>query len=99
MRFDPSTTARWVLLTLAALAAFFLVTEHRADAFGGFHFLLLTACMLLLYLLIRHEENRSSTHTPPSDAIDLDPQQTGKGNQPAQPERTSDETAPRQEDR
>ncbi len=56
MRFDPSRAARWVLLAFAAIAAFFLVTEHGAHAFGGLHYLLLTACLLLLYLLIRHEE-------------------------------------------
>lgn len=32
----------------AAIAAFFLVTEHGAHAFGGLHYLLLTACLLLL---------------------------------------------------
>ena len=97
MRFHPSTTARWVLMVLAAVTAFFLVTEHRADAFGGLHFLLLAACLLMLYLLIRHEENRSSTHTPPSGAAGLDPQQTGKGERSSQPEHTDDAPAPRQE--
>lgn len=97
MRFDPSTTARWVLLALAAVAAFFLITENRADAFGAFHFLLLAACLLLLYLLIRHEDNRSFTHTPPSGATELDPQQTGKGERFAQPEQADDVPAPRQE--
>ena len=58
MRFDPSKTARWVLLAFAAIAAFFLVTEHRAHAFGGLHYLLSAACLLLLYLLIRHEEGQ-----------------------------------------
>lgn len=58
MRFDPSKTARWVLLAFAAIAAFFLVTEHRAHAFGGVHYLLLAACLLLLYLLVRHEEGQ-----------------------------------------
>lgn len=65
MRFDPSRTARWVLLAFAAIAAFFLVTEHGAHAFGGLHYMLLFACLLLLYLLIRHEEKQPE-HT--SDA-------------------------------
>jgi hypothetical protein len=51
----------------------------------------------LLYLLIRHEDNRSFTHTPPSGATDLDPQQTGKGERSAQPEQADDAPAPRQE--
>ena len=58
MRFDPSKAARWALLAFAAIAAFFLVTEHRAHAFGGLHYLLSAACLLLLYLLIRHEERQ-----------------------------------------
>ena len=67
MHFDPSRTARWVLLAFAAIAAFFLVTEHGAHAFGGLHYLLLLACLLLLYLLIRHEE-RQPEHTSDTPA-------------------------------
>jgi len=67
MHFDLSRTARWVLLAFAAIAAFFLVTEHGAQAFGGLHYLLLFACLLLLYLLIRHEEKQPG-HTSDTPA-------------------------------
>lgn len=58
MRFAQARTARWVALAFAAIAAFFLVTEHGAQAFGGLHYLLSAACLLLLYLLIRREESQ-----------------------------------------
>lgn len=71
MRFDPSRTARWVLLAFAAIAAFFLVTEHEAHAFGALHYLLSAACLLLLYLLIRHEEKQPE-HTSDTPAPRLE---------------------------
>ena len=37
----------WVLLAFLAIAAFFVVTEHRAHALGALPYLLLLTCPLL----------------------------------------------------
>ncbi len=39
--------AGWVLLGFLAIAAFFLLSEHRAHALGVLPFLLLLACPLM----------------------------------------------------
>ncbi len=39
--------ATWVLWGFLAIAAFFLLTEHRAHVFGVLPFLLLLACPLM----------------------------------------------------
>ncbi len=41
------TISRFVFLGFAAIAAYFLITEHRAHLFGILPFLLLAACPLL----------------------------------------------------
>jgi hypothetical protein len=42
-----TTVSRIVFFGFAAIAAYFLVTEHRAHVFGILPFLLLAACPLL----------------------------------------------------
>lgn len=44
-RRDP--TGRWVFWGFAAVAAFFLITEHRAHVIGYLPFILLLACPLM----------------------------------------------------
>ncbi|CAG0987699.1 hypothetical protein BURK2_02201 [Burkholderiales bacterium] len=47
---QPQTTsprAKWVFIGFAAIAAFFLFTEHRAHLFGVLPYLLLLACPLM----------------------------------------------------
>ncbi len=39
--------AKWVFIGFAAIAAFFLFTEHRAHLFGVLPYLLLLACPLV----------------------------------------------------
>lgn len=39
--------SRYVFVSFAAIALFFLITEHRAHLFGILPFLLLAACLLL----------------------------------------------------
>lgn len=39
--------SRWVFVAFAAIAAYYLVTEHRAHLYGALPFLLLAACPLL----------------------------------------------------
>ena len=39
--------SRWVFWGFVAIAAFFLITEHRAHLYGWWPFLLLAACPLL----------------------------------------------------
>jgi hypothetical protein len=51
----------WVLILLFAIAAFFLITEHRAHLFGFLPYALLIASLLLL-LYIRREQNRDNQH-------------------------------------
>jgi hypothetical protein len=41
------TISRYVFFGFAAIAAFFLITEHRAHLYGVLPFLLLAACPLL----------------------------------------------------
>lgn len=38
---------KWIFLAFAAIAAFFLFTEHRAHLFGILPYLLLLACPLM----------------------------------------------------
>lgn len=42
-----STTYKWILGGLLAIAAFFLLTEHRAHLFGVLPYLLLLSCPLM----------------------------------------------------
>jgi hypothetical protein len=49
------------LILLFAIAAFFLITEHRAHLFGFLPYALLIASLLLL-LYIRREQNRDNQH-------------------------------------
>jgi DUF2933 family protein len=41
------TTGRWVFWGFAVIAAFFLLTEHRAHVFQYLPFVLLAACPLM----------------------------------------------------
>lgn len=49
MRFHRSTLSVAVFTLFAAIAAFFLVAEHRAHTFSFLPHLLLSACLVLLY--------------------------------------------------
>lgn len=59
---SPSQTRRWlwspsglVLLAFLAIAAFFLITEHRAHVLGALPYMLLLLCPILhLFLHGRH---------------------------------------------
>ena len=73
MRIDRSKLARWVLVAFGIIAAFFLVTEHRAYDFGALHYVLLALCPLLLYLIVRHEEAKSSDGTTADPSQRQDP--------------------------
>lgn len=42
-----SRRGRWVFIAFAAIAGFFIITEHRAHAIEYLPFLLLAACPLL----------------------------------------------------
>jgi len=47
---DAHSTPRgynWILIVFLAMAAFFLLAEHRAHLFGALPFLLLLACPLM----------------------------------------------------
>ena len=50
-RHEPTRAAslrsKWVFVAFAAIAAFFLFTEHRAHLLGALPFLLLLACPLM----------------------------------------------------
>ena len=47
MKTPPATRGTWVFVGFAAVAAFFLVVEHRAHLFGLLPWLLLAACPLM----------------------------------------------------
>lgn len=44
---SSSSRTKWVFWGFVAIAAFFLLTEHRAHLFGILPFLLLAACPLM----------------------------------------------------
>jgi len=48
----------WVLLAFLAIAAFFLLTEHRAHVWGVAPYLLLLACPLLHFFMHRGHGRR-----------------------------------------
>ena len=58
--------SNWVLLGFLAIAAFFLLTEHRAHLFGALPFLLLLACPLLHFFMHRGHGGNSE-HQHPHD--------------------------------
>lgn len=73
MRIDRSKLARGVLAAFAAIALFFLVTEHRAHALGAWPHLLLGLCVVLLYLSSWHAEHEESGPTQPPARDPKDP--------------------------
>lgn len=46
-REQSASRSKWVFVGFAAIAAFFLFTEHRAHVLGALPFLLLLACPLM----------------------------------------------------
>jgi Protein of unknown function (DUF2933) len=61
------SNAKWVLLGFLAIAAFFLLTEHRAHVLGFFPFLLLLACPLMHIFMHRgHGGHAGHPSGPPS---------------------------------
>jgi Flp pilus assembly protein TadB len=43
----------WILVTLAVVLSFLLITEHRAHLFGFFPFLLIGACLVMHFFMHR----------------------------------------------
>lgn len=58
---------RWVLIGFVAVAAFFLLTEHRAHLFGILPFLLVLACPLMHLFHHGHGHHGSGTSSGPAD--------------------------------
>jgi Protein of unknown function (DUF2933) len=59
-----------VLLGFLAIAAFFLLTEHRAHVFGVVPYLLLLACPLMHFMHRehgRHDSHRGADHNEHRD--------------------------------
>lgn len=50
----------WILIAFLAIAAFFLITEHRAHLLGALPYLLLLACPLMH--LFHHGHGGHGTH-------------------------------------
>ena len=57
------TPSRIVLLGFLAIAAFFLITEHRAHVLGALPYVLLLLCPVLHLLLHRGHGNGHATHS------------------------------------
>ena len=57
----PSIGSRWILLGFFAVAAFFLVTEHRAHLFGFLPYAILLACPLM-HMLHGHGHGSHRNH-------------------------------------
>jgi hypothetical protein len=65
MRFRRSALSLVVFIAFAAIALFFLVTEHRAHTFSILPHLLLSLCLVLLYFSSRGDSAQESNgHTP-----------------------------------
>jgi uncharacterized membrane protein YbhN (UPF0104 family) len=65
MRFRRSTLSVGVFTLFAAIAAFFLVAEHRAHTFGFLPHLLLSVCLVLLYFSSWGDSTQEQDgHTP-----------------------------------
>lgn len=70
------TRLNWVLLGFIVVAAFFLISEHRAHLLGALPFLVLLACPLLhLFMHRGHGEHGSHGHgsAPPGESGRRDP--------------------------
>lgn len=55
------TRTKWAFIAFAAVAAFFLLTEHRAHVFGILPYLLLLACPLL-HLFMHGKHGKHGGH-------------------------------------
>ena len=61
------TVSWWVFAAFAAIAAYFLLEEHRAHLFGALPYLLLAACPLLHFFHHgghRHREDNKNADRP-----------------------------------
>lgn len=58
------------LFVFGAVAAYFLITEHRAHLFGALPFLLLLACPLV-HMFMHRGHGGHSGHTPSADTPEL----------------------------
>jgi len=56
------------LVVFGAIAAFFLVAEHRAHALGILPYLILLACPLLHIFMHRGDGGHAGGHAPGTDA-------------------------------
>jgi hypothetical protein len=59
----PRSRSAWVLVAFGLIAAFFLLSEHRAHAMGLLPYLLLLACPLL-HLLSHGHHAGGGSHEP-----------------------------------
>jgi hypothetical protein len=66
------TPGGWVLLGFLAIAAFFLLTEHRAHVLGVLPYVLLLLCPVLHLLLHRGHGNGHAGHGTPADRVQGD---------------------------
>jgi Protein of unknown function (DUF2933) len=69
------------LLVFAAVAAYFLLIEHRAHFFGALPFLLLLACPLMHMFMHRGHGGHGGGHGDQSDVkrgADISPPKTGE---------------------
>lgn len=74
------TISRLVFLSFAAIAAYFLITEHRAHLLGILPFLLLAACPLLHFFHHRgHDHGSDEGSRPDSRPPSQPPSSSGGG--------------------
>ena len=56
----------WVFMAFMAIAAFYLITEHRAHLLGALPFLLLLACPLM-HVFMHHGHGAHGAHDSPNE--------------------------------
>ncbi len=66
MRIHRSSIAQAVLAAFVAIGLFFMVTEHRAHAFGALPWVLLALCPVLLLLVLWHDGRGAAAGPPPT---------------------------------
>ncbi len=56
----------WVFMAFMAIAAFYLITEHRAHLLGALPFLLLLVCPLM-HVFMHHGHGAHGAHDSPNE--------------------------------
>lgn len=74
-RRSSTMRSRIALVAFGGIAAYFLLTEHRAHLFGVLPYLLILACPLM-HMFMHGGHSHSHGGPPPADRVDPEPRST-----------------------